>query len=72
MIKDEVIADGGQSDRLTLSTGAPPRPTRRAATRARNRPEKGQRPRSARMRRAALCPAAPMTEPAGWQPALPA
>jgi predicted nucleic acid-binding protein len=31
-----------------------------------------QRPRSRRMRRAALCPAAPMTEPAGWQPAAPA
>ncbi|WUI05018.1 TMEM175 family protein [Micromonospora sp. NBC_00421] len=45
-------------------------PTGRSCSRS----ERGaaQRPRSARMRRAALWPAAPITLPAGWQPALPA
>ncbi len=39
---------------------------------ARPQGQAGYLPRSARMRLAALWPAAPMTDPAGWQPAEPA
>ena len=49
-----------------------PRPRRPAPLRRTRPADGGQRPRSVRMRRAALWPAAPITLPAGWQPALPA